>query len=242
MPSWPGSGKQFHRRPDPLARLAAESGKSVASRARFRGVRPGPGAHKQGQPVCEVRFMTNEDLRVLEMSCPEPVFDEVMTEFLHNSRDEFLERCQRGGLIEYGNIGMRVPWLWRLTFLSRGLMRDETGDIHGVERHVVAVRFLPDYLRQVNQFQSIALLEPETAFHPNLAPPAICLHLYPGMPLVEIAEALHALFSWRLRQLAENDALNRDACAWGRAHLDELPLDNRPLLGRAMNIQLEEIA
>ena len=104
-----------------------------------------------------------------------------------------------------------------------------------------AVRFLPDYLRQVNQFQTIALLEPKNAFHPNLAPPAICLHLYPGMPLVEMVEALHALFSWRLRQLAENDALNRDACAWGRAHLDELPLDNRPLFGKAVTFQLEEI-
>jgi hypothetical protein len=185
--------------------------------------------------------MTIEDLRVLDMSGPEPVFDEVMTEFLHNSRAEFLARCQRGGLIEYADLGTRTPWLWRLTFLSRGLMRDEAGEIQGVERHVVAVRFLPDYLRQVNQFQSIALLEPKNAFHPNLAPPAICLHLYPGMPLVEMAEAMHALFSWRLRQLAENDALNRDACAWGRAHVDELPLDNRPLFGKAVTFQLEEI-
>jgi hypothetical protein len=186
--------------------------------------------------------MTNEDLRVLEMSGPEPVFDEVMSAFLHNSRDEFVDRCKRGGLIDFADLGTRVPWLWRLTFLCRGLVRDETGEIRNVERHVVAVRFLPDYLRQVNQFQSIALLEPRNAFHPNLAPPAICLHVYPGMPLVEMAEALHALFSWRLRQLAENDALNRDACAWGRAHLEELPLDTRPLFGKPVTFQLEEIA
>jgi hypothetical protein len=186
--------------------------------------------------------MTIEDLRVIEMSGTEPVFDEVMSEFLLNSRDEFVSRAGRGGLLEFADLGTRLPWLWRLTFLTRGLAREEAGEIHNVERHVVAVRFLPDYLRQVNQFQMIALLEPRNAFHPNLAPPAICLHLYPGMPLIEIAEALHSLFSWRLRQLAENDALNRDACAWGRAHLGELPLDTRPLFGKAVTFQLEEIA
>jgi hypothetical protein len=186
--------------------------------------------------------MIIDDLRVVEMSGPEPVFDDVMSEFLRNSRDEFIERCGRGGLIEYADLGTKVPWLWRLTFRTRGLARDEGGEVQVIDRHVVALRFLPDYLRQVNQFQTIALLEPKNAFHPNLAPPAICLHLYPGMPLIEIAESLHALLSWRLRQLAENDALNKDACAWGRSHLDELPIDTRPLLGKAMAIQLEEIA
>ena len=186
--------------------------------------------------------MSIEDLRVLEMSGPEPVFDDVMSEFLLNSRGEFVARCERGGLIEYADLGTRLPWLWRLTFRTRGLVRDEGGEVRQADRHTVALRFLPDYLRQVNQFQTLALLGPDNAFHPNLAPPAVCLHLYPGMPLLEIAEALHALFAWRLRQLAENDALNRDACAWGRAHLDELPIDARPLFGKALAIQLEEIA
>src|SRR5581483_1686564 len=181
------------------------------------------------------------DLRILEMSGPEPVFDEVMTDFLRNSRDEFLARCSRGGLIEYADLGLREPWLWRLTFRTHGLARDEGGEVQPIDRHTVAVRFLPDYLRQVNQFQTLALMEPMSAFHPNLRPPAICLHVYPGMPLIEIAEALHSLFSWRLRQLAENDALNVDACAWGRAHLDELPVDTRPLFGKAVTFQLEEI-
>ena len=86
-----------------------------------------------------------------------------------------------------------------------------------------------------------ALLEPARPFHPNLRDGHICLEVYPGEPLVEICEALHSLFSWRLRQLAENDALNRDACAWGRAHLDELPVDTRPLFGRQLRITLEPV-
>ena len=85
----------------------------------------------------------------------------------------------------------------------------------------------------------LALLEPGDVFHPNLKPSAICLEIYPGEPLLEICEALHALFGWRLRQLAETDALNPEACAWGRAHLDELPLDPRPLFGRSLALTLE---
>lgn len=185
--------------------------------------------------------MDLHDLRVLEMSGPEPVFDEVMSDFLLNSRQEFVDHFQPRGLLEYADLGTRVPWLWRLTFRTRGLARAEGGDIHSVDCHVVAVRFLPDYLRHVNQFLTLALLEPQDAFHPNLAPPAICVQVYPGEPLLEIAESLHALFSWRLRQLAENDALNRDACAWGRAHLDELPIDSRPLFGRPLSFRLESV-
>src|SRR5947208_16397785 len=109
--------------------------------------------------------MTVDDLRILEMSGAEPVFDDVMSEFLLNSCDEFVTRCQRGGLIEYADLGTRLPWLWRLTFHSRGLARDESGEVTPIERHIVAVRFLPDYLRQVNQFQTLALLEPRNAFH-----------------------------------------------------------------------------
>jgi hypothetical protein len=178
------------------------------------------------------------DLQILDLAGPEPAFDDVMRDFLNNSRDEFLARIRPGGLLEVADLGRTVPWLWRLTINTRGLA-GTSGSLRVIDRHVVAVRFLPDYLRQVNRFQTLRLMEPGDAFHPNLAPPAICLEVYPGEPLLEIAEALHRLFSWRLRQLAETDALNRDACAWGRAHLDELPVDARPLFGRSFQIQLD---
>jgi hypothetical protein len=181
------------------------------------------------------------DRRILDMAGPEPAFDEVMRDFLLNSRAEFLERRRRGGLLEHADLGRDAPWLWRLTFRTRGLVRGADGAVREGGPFVVAVRFLPDYLRHVNQFHTLALVEPGDAFHPNLAPPGVCLHVYPGQPLAEIAEALHGLFSWRLRQLNEHDALNRDACAWGRAHLDELPLDRRPLFGKPLQIELEPL-
>jgi hypothetical protein len=169
---------------------------------------------------------------------PEPVFDPVLADFLANCRDEVRERCAAPGLLEAADLGGNVPWLWRLDFRTRGLARED-GQVQPVEHHVVAVRFLPDYLRSVNRFQMLALVQPRSAFHPNLRDGHVCLEVYPGEPLVEICEALHALFSWRLRQLAENDALNPEACAWGRAHLGELPIDTRPLFGRTLAINLE---
>src|SRR5947209_5304744 len=185
--------------------------------------------------------MDLDDLRVIEMAGPEPVFDPVMRDFLANCAEELRVRGERGGLLEYASLGRDAPWLWRLTFRTRGLGRGPEGEITPVERHVVAVRFLPDYLRQANRFEMLALLEPQNAFHPNLMPPGICVEVRPGEPLVEVCESLHALFSWRLRQLAENDALNRDACAWGRAHLEDLPIDTRPLFGRSLRITLEPV-
>ena len=181
------------------------------------------------------------DLSIIQSAGPEPVFDEVTRAFLCNSRDELLERCRRGGLLECADLGRDAPWLWRLTFHTRGLAHGPDGEPRVVDRHVVGVRFLPDYLRRADRFEMLALVEPRDAFHPNLSPPGICVQVRPGETLVEICESLHALFSWRLRQLAEYDALNRVACAWGRAHVDELPIDRRPLFGRVLPITLEPL-
>jgi hypothetical protein len=173
------------------------------------------------------------------MAGPQPHFDPVMCDFLHNVADELRQRLRPGSLLEAANLGESVPWLWRLRFSSRGLSRNEAGGIAPASRFTVAIRFLPDYLRRVDRFEMLTLIEPEKPFHPNLRDTHICLEVYPGQPLVEICESLHALFSWRLRQLSETDALDPEACAWGRAHLDELPLDGRPLFGRSLVITLE---
>ena len=181
------------------------------------------------------------DERIRVMAGPEPTFDPVLSDFLCNSRDELRQRCVTPGLLEAVDLGAKTPWLWRLNFATRGLVCEGDGTIRPVERHVVAVRFLPDYLRNVNRFEMMALMEPQNAFHPNLRGSHVCLEVYPGEPLLELCEALHALFAWRLRQLVETDALNPTACVWGRAHLDELPIDSRPLFGRTLSITLEPV-
>jgi hypothetical protein len=180
------------------------------------------------------------DTRIRAWAGPRPEFDPVMRDFLDNVAAELHDRLRPGSLLEARPLD-EVPWLWWLDFATRGLALDEVGQLRPCDRHVVAVRFLPDYLRRVDRFEMLTLVEPARAFHPNLREGFVCLEVYPGEPLVEICEALHRLLSWRLRQLAEPDALNPDACAWGRAHLDELPLDTRPLFGRALSISLKAV-
>jgi hypothetical protein len=168
---------------------------------------------------------------IAQMAGPAPVFDRVTREFLRNNRDELFDRLTPHSLVTVEELGGNVPWLYGLTFATRGLVRGD-GDIRECGEHKIAVRFLPDYLRRADRSEMLLLIEPREAFHPNLRAPAICLQVYPGEPLIEICESIHSLVSWRLRNLREDDALNPAACAWGRANLDRLPLDDRPLFGR----------
>lgn len=179
------------------------------------------------------------DQLIRDRAGPEPTFDPVMRDFLHNIRDELRQRPS--DLLDAANLGTTLPWLWRLTFRTRGLARDEAGAVVPCDQHTVVVRFAPDYLRHINRYDALTLIEPIRPFHPNLRDRHLCLEVYPGEPLVELCESLHALFSWRLRQLSETDALDPEACAWGRAHLDELPLDPRPLFGRSLLFRLEPV-
>lgn len=166
-----------------------------------------------------------------------PVFDPTVVTFLHNIHDDFVRRIRPNSLVRYETLD-ELPWIWRLTFHTRGLVHRDGEAPETGERHVVLVRFFPDYLRNVNRFETLQLLEPRNVFHPNISFPNICLEIYPGESLVEICESLHGLFSWRIRQLCESDALNRGACMWGRSHIDRLPVDRRPLFGRTVPMQL----
>ena len=178
------------------------------------------------------------DAMILAGSGPEPVFDNVMHDFLVESYAGLKQNCDRGGLLSFINLGRDNPWLFRLTFCTRGFTRPANGDVTPIDRHVVALRFLPDYLRHADRFDMLRLMVPiNDAFHPNISPSgAICVEIYPGEPLVEIAHSLHDLFRWRLRQYDERDALNREACAWGRDHVDK-PIDDRPLFGSRLALQ-----
>ena len=171
------------------------------------------------------------DELITGMAGPAPVFDRVTREFLRNNRDELFDRLAPDALVSVSELGGSVPWLFGLTFATRGLVHRD-GEIRDYGQHKIAIRFLPDYLRRADRSEMLLLIEPRDAFHPNLRAPAICLQVYPGEPLIEICESIHSLLSWRLRNLREDDALNSAACAWGRANLDRLPLDDRPLFGR----------
>jgi hypothetical protein len=160
-----------------------------------------------------------------------------MQDFLMESYLGLKRNCERGGLLEFASLGIAHPWLFRLTFRTRGYIRNVEGEVVPIDRHVIALRFPADYLRNADRFSMLRLLEPVAgSFHPNVsASGAICVELYPGEPLVEICQSLHDLLRWRLRQYDERDALNSAACAWGRENVSE-PIDDRPLFGKSLKL------
>ncbi len=183
------------------------------------------------------------DALILAASGPEPLFDSVTRAFLHESYLALKRSCERGGLLEFVSLGQNQPWLFRLTFHTRGFKRASDGSIAPADQHVVALRFLPGYLRYADRFAMLRLIEPiPTAFHPNISPSgAICVEIYPGESLVEICQSLHDLIRWRLRQYDERDALNSAACAWGRENISEA-IDDRPLFGQGLKLHWQPSA
>ncbi len=182
------------------------------------------------------------DVMILAGSGPEPEYDGVMQQFLNEGLLSLEQACEQNGLLDYASLGKTSPWLYRLTFATSGLVRKQDGSIVPNDRHVVALRFLPDYLRNADRFAMLRLIEPTSGiWHPNISDNgpgagAICVEIYPGETLLEICHSLHDLFRWRLRQYDERDALNPAACGWGREHVHE-PLDDRPLFGQKLNLQ-----
>ena len=178
------------------------------------------------------------DAMIVIGSGAEPAFDTVLEDFLLAGYESLKARAAEESLLEFASLGRRVPWLYRLTFSSRGLCRRGDGEVNTHHRHVVALRFLPDYLRRADRFAMLRLVEPKVdVWHPNISPEgAICVEIYPGESLLEICHSLHDLFRWRLRQYDDRDALNPAACAWGRQHVNE-PIDDRPLFGPRPSIR-----
>lgn len=186
------------------------------------------------------------DLMLLMESGAGPQFDSVTSDFLLQNYNEARQRIQPGSLVQLASLGRDIPWLYRATFATRGLVRaGADGEVQEVDDHNIVLRFLPDYLRRADRFEMLRYVlqaDKPAPFHANICPDsgAICLEVYPGEPLVQILETVHDLLRWRIRQLAEQDALNPAACQYGRSFVDR-PLDDRPLFGRARQWVFEPV-
>lgn len=109
---------------------------------------------------------------------------------------------------------------------------------------VVLFQFPPDYLRVVSDpAQVISLIGPRTLFHPNVAPPFICIGaMPPGTGLCELIYQVHEILTFHKFTPREDNALNRDACAWARHHMHLFPLSSAPLRRRDADFSIDDSA
>ena len=106
-----------------------------------------------------------------------------------------------------------------------------------------AIQFPFDYLRAVQHPGLIcALVYPRHVFHPNAAPPNLCIgRIPPGTSLCELIFRIYEIVTFQKFTPREDDALNRDACAWARRNMQRFPLDARPLRRRAADFEVTPI-
>jgi hypothetical protein len=131
------------------------------------------------------------------------------------------------------------PHCYVARFRCHGLVRDGSGAIVTADDFAVGITFGVDYLRHLDPLRTLTWLFPANVFHPNIAPPFICVgRLTPGTGLGDIVAQLHEMISWRKLTMREDDALNADACVFARAHPERFPVDSRPLRRRMLDLRV----
>ncbi|MGP8251889.1 MAG: hypothetical protein ACLQHF_07625 [Terracidiphilus sp.] len=128
-------------------------------------------------------------------------------------------------------------------FHCKGLVREGDGEVREHDEFHVGIWFPPFYLRRADPFEMLRLFTPHV-WHPNVSRefPLICIgRLTPGSSLVDILYQLYDILSYHKYNPRENDALNREACAWARAHQDMFPIDRRPLKRRPLSLEVRPL-
>jgi hypothetical protein len=120
---------------------------------------------------------------------------------------------------------------------AKGLAKNKEGQIVEAEGCVIGIWLPDDYLRRAEPAQVLTYLGPHPhPWHPNIMPPFICVHLRPGMPLVDLLYACFEIWTWRLYNTGD-EGLNHGASQWARAQdPSRWPVDRRPLKRRRLAI------
>jgi hypothetical protein len=108
----------------------------------------------------------------------------------------------------------------------------------------VLFRFPLDYLRVApDAGMIVSLLAPLNLYHPNIAGRFICIgRIAPGTSLCDLIFQVYEVLTFARLTPREDDALNRDACAWARRNMQRFPLDARPLRRQAAAFDVSLIA
>lgn len=170
--------------------------------------------------------------------------DKIFESFLKRQYEEGMELARSSDLIELYPMGGDPPNRYIAEFRCKGLVRAVGGDAVEADHFEVGIWFPSDYLRRAEPFQVLTWLGPMDVFHPNISDkaPFICVgRLAPNTRLIDIVYQCFDIITYNKVTMREDDALNREACAWARKNQHRFPIDRRPLKRRALDLRLEQI-
>jgi len=172
------------------------------------------------------------------MTHPDPIF----SAFLERQAEEGQALAQASDILDLDRLATGQHFVAH--YACRGLVKGKDDAIRETNAFHVGVFFDAAYLRTVNPFEALTLLDPLNTYHPNVAfgAPFICVgRIAPGMPLVDLLYQIYEILTYQKLTPREDDALNKEACRWARANQARFPIDGRPLKRRGLDLELERL-
>ena len=167
--------------------------------------------------------------------------DPIREAFLLRQYEDGMALARASDLLHLEPLGT-VPYdRYVAEFRCKGLVRAHGGDVQEADRFLIGIWFPSDYLRRADPWQVLTWLGPRHVFHPNISDvaPFICVgRLLPGSTLVDLLYQCFEIITYKKVTMREDDALNRQACAWAREHQHRFPIDSRPLKRRSLTLSL----
>ena len=169
--------------------------------------------------------------------------DKILTAFLRRQHDEAMALAEASDLLDL--IPLERPEGDRhdryiAQFRCNGLVKTAADGVIEANHFALGIWIPPDYLVRADPYAVLTWFEPWAVFHPNIRPPFICLgRIAPGTPLVDLLYQCYEIISYAKVTMREDDALNKEACAWARQNLHRFPIDRRPLKRRALALEID---
>lgn len=171
--------------------------------------------------------------------------DAVRDAFLRRQHAEGMALAAASDLLHLQPLGADPCERYVAEFRCKGLVRTSSGEVREADRFGVGIWFPSDYLRRAEPWQVLSWLGPHNVFHPNISDvgPFICVgRLVPNTTLVDLLYQCFEIITYKKVTMREDDALNKQACAWARENQDRFPVDARPLKRRTLQLTVTPCA
>lgn len=167
--------------------------------------------------------------------------DKIRQSFLQHQYEDAMSLAADSDILELLPVAGTPPDRYIARFRAKGLVRTDKGNIVEADRLDVGIWLPEEYQRRADSAQVFTYIGPHRApWHPNIRPPFICLHLTPGMALVDLLYSCFELWTWNIFATGD-DGLNGAASQWARHQSpDRFPTDSRPLRRRTLNLNITE--